>query len=337
MTCLHRERPASGADSAVRRMTCHRPLQASEKASGSDTLPRLWRESSMKAAGNGRQFHQRSLTKRNARRANASATNTPLASSRLKGPFMGNHRAEVLAFARNLEEAEKNEHPLNRIMTIEEPGGRACHQNDGHPPAATHRRGNASRLPWRVACALRRGKLLRSCRVVARCLGSRFQGEADLRARSTYSWRSGQIHCALGPTGSGLGSRCRHNERKIACRKCAKQNFHPLWQDKNIPMLQIGLEPDHSAGLSDQAHQRFLPGQSGSASGSGQRTPPDPRDLDGPYRNRSAGLSIQWEKSQNGTPLLAHAGTPLRCKLQSVGIRTDSRAAAPIDDGFDLP
>jgi hypothetical protein len=33
---------------------------------------------------------------------------------------MPGHKAEIVALARNLEEAEKAEHPLNRIMAIEE-------------------------------------------------------------------------------------------------------------------------------------------------------------------------------------------------------------------------
>ncbi len=39
---------------------------------------------------------------------------------RLKGPFAREHRNEILAMARHQEEIEKKEHPLNRIMSIEE-------------------------------------------------------------------------------------------------------------------------------------------------------------------------------------------------------------------------
>jgi hypothetical protein len=39
---------------------------------------------------------------------------------KLKGPFAREHRNELLSMARNQEEIEKKEHPLNRIMSIEE-------------------------------------------------------------------------------------------------------------------------------------------------------------------------------------------------------------------------
>lgn len=38
----------------------------------------------------------------------------------LRGPFVEQHRAEMIRLARHQEEAEKNEHPLNRIIDIEE-------------------------------------------------------------------------------------------------------------------------------------------------------------------------------------------------------------------------
>ena len=40
----------------------------------------------------------------------------------LRGDFLWQHRAEILHLARNQEELEKGEHPLNRIMAIEEEG-----------------------------------------------------------------------------------------------------------------------------------------------------------------------------------------------------------------------
>ena len=39
----------------------------------------------------------------------------------LAGAFVGGHKAEMLRVARNLEKAENAEHPLNRIMAVEEP------------------------------------------------------------------------------------------------------------------------------------------------------------------------------------------------------------------------
>ncbi|RIL07822.1 MAG: ATPase [Proteobacteria bacterium] len=41
----------------------------------------------------------------------------------LRGDFLAQHRDEILALARNVEEREKNEHPMNRIMAVEEDGG----------------------------------------------------------------------------------------------------------------------------------------------------------------------------------------------------------------------
>lgn len=38
----------------------------------------------------------------------------------LRGPFLRDHREEILHLIRNLEEREKSEHPLKRIMSIEE-------------------------------------------------------------------------------------------------------------------------------------------------------------------------------------------------------------------------
>lgn len=53
----------------------------------------------------------------------------------LTGPVVQQHRAEVMAIARHQEEAEKKEHPLNRIMTIADvPGGIAVNTTDIHLP-----------------------------------------------------------------------------------------------------------------------------------------------------------------------------------------------------------
>jgi hypothetical protein len=44
----------------------------------------------------------------------------PAGSLTLKGRFVQEHKAEILRLARHNEELEKQEHPLNRIMEIEE-------------------------------------------------------------------------------------------------------------------------------------------------------------------------------------------------------------------------
>lgn len=41
----------------------------------------------------------------------------------LGGPFLKEHREEILHLARNTEEREKSQHPLRRIMAIEEQDG----------------------------------------------------------------------------------------------------------------------------------------------------------------------------------------------------------------------
>jgi NMD protein affecting ribosome stability and mRNA decay len=41
----------------------------------------------------------------------------------LSGGFLRNHKAELLSLIRNCEQAEKADHPMNRIMAIEEQGG----------------------------------------------------------------------------------------------------------------------------------------------------------------------------------------------------------------------
>ena len=40
----------------------------------------------------------------------------------LTGPFAREHRKEIIELARHQEQAEKNDHPMNRIMAIEEDG-----------------------------------------------------------------------------------------------------------------------------------------------------------------------------------------------------------------------
>jgi len=68
----------------------------------------------------------------------------------LSGAFVAAHRPDLLSLARHQEELEKQEHPQNRIMSIEEGGDRlVISTTDIH-------------LPWRIGEALRRafrGKL----------------------------------------------------------------------------------------------------------------------------------------------------------------------------------
>ncbi len=53
----------------------------------------------------------------------------------LTGPVVQEHRAEILGLARHQEEAEKKEHPLNRIISIEEASdGLVINTTDIHLP-----------------------------------------------------------------------------------------------------------------------------------------------------------------------------------------------------------
>jgi hypothetical protein len=53
----------------------------------------------------------------------------------LRGPFATEHRQEMLCLARHQEEVEKNEHPLNRIISIEEDAaGITINTTDIHLP-----------------------------------------------------------------------------------------------------------------------------------------------------------------------------------------------------------
>jgi len=61
--------------------------------------------------------------------------NFPAGVVTLAGDFLAPHRAEIVNLARNLEEQEKAEHPLHRIMAIEEPaGGLVINTTDIHLP-----------------------------------------------------------------------------------------------------------------------------------------------------------------------------------------------------------
>ena len=53
----------------------------------------------------------------------------------LTGPFVQTHREEILHLVRNNEEEEKSEHPLHRLMAIEEqPGAIIIKTTDIHLP-----------------------------------------------------------------------------------------------------------------------------------------------------------------------------------------------------------
>lgn len=49
--------------------------------------------------------------------------NYPAGELTLSGGFVGQHRDEIMHLIRNTEEKEKGEHPLHRIMAIEDDGG----------------------------------------------------------------------------------------------------------------------------------------------------------------------------------------------------------------------
>jgi len=59
----------------------------------------------------------------------------PAGTVTLHGDFARRHKAEMTGLARNEESAEKSEHPLNRIMSIEETGdGLVINTTDIHLP-----------------------------------------------------------------------------------------------------------------------------------------------------------------------------------------------------------
>lgn len=51
---------------------------------------------------------------------------------RLSGDFLSEHRAEILGLVHNIETREKAEHPLKRIMTVEENDGLVISFTDPH-------------------------------------------------------------------------------------------------------------------------------------------------------------------------------------------------------------
>jgi NMD protein affecting ribosome stability and mRNA decay len=70
----------------------------------------------------------------------------PAGTVTLRGAFAREHKDEILRLARHQEEAEKQEHPLNRIMSIEEDGeGITINTTDIHLP---RRIGEAIERTW---------------------------------------------------------------------------------------------------------------------------------------------------------------------------------------------
>ena len=64
----------------------------------------------------------------------------------ISGEFVQHHRDEIMARARHVEEAERAQHPLHRIMAIEESGGEVTIKTtDIHLP---HRIGRALTDAW---------------------------------------------------------------------------------------------------------------------------------------------------------------------------------------------
>jgi hypothetical protein len=64
----------------------------------------------------------------------------------LSGLFLDGHRAEVLSRARNIEETERSEHPLHRIIAVEQRGpATVITTTDIHLP---HRIGHALQNAW---------------------------------------------------------------------------------------------------------------------------------------------------------------------------------------------
>jgi hypothetical protein len=71
----------------------------------------------------------------------------PAGTLTLRGPFVREHRDEIIHLARHQEEAEKREHPLNRIINIEEDAdGIIINTTDIHLP---RRIGETVKRTWR--------------------------------------------------------------------------------------------------------------------------------------------------------------------------------------------
>jgi hypothetical protein len=65
----------------------------------------------------------------------------PAGTLTLEGPFYESHRDELMRLVRNEAESEREQHPMNRIMTVEEqPDHAVVATTDIHTP---HRIGNA--------------------------------------------------------------------------------------------------------------------------------------------------------------------------------------------------
>jgi len=81
----------------------------------------------------------------------------------LEGPFFASHREELLRLVRHEAENERSEHPINRIMEIEEDGERTVvTTTDIHTP---HRIGTALERAYQGELAMRYGDEEYSIRV----------------------------------------------------------------------------------------------------------------------------------------------------------------------------
>lgn len=64
----------------------------------------------------------------------------------LEGDFVGRHKEELIGLARNIEATERNEHPMNRIIDVQEESGRLLiTTTDVHLP---RRIGKAIHAAW---------------------------------------------------------------------------------------------------------------------------------------------------------------------------------------------
>ena len=73
----------------------------------------------------------------------------PAGTLALRGPFAREHKDEIIHLARHREQAEKNEHPLNRIINIEENADAiTINTTDIHLP---RRIGETIKRTWRGA------------------------------------------------------------------------------------------------------------------------------------------------------------------------------------------
>lgn len=76
--------------------------------------------------------------------------NYPAGEVILSGSFLAKHKQEIIELARNTEQAERDEHPLQRIMSISEDGDKLVIPQ----PIFTCRSGSAMPLSMRIRATL---------------------------------------------------------------------------------------------------------------------------------------------------------------------------------------